>query len=230
MQVLMDRMVSHEKLATIGKVSGMIAHELRNPLGTVRNAVYLLKRKLSAERAKIQDYLKIIEDEVDRSNRIISGLLDVAKIKSPKKHLVPLCEIVESAKAYQDCPHGIEFDLDLEDDRFELFADQLQMTQVFGNLIKNSLDVLKESGAIKITAFRQGGEDLVTVSDSGNSIDTSHRRYIFDPLYTTKTIGSGLGLSICKEIIERHGGSIRLLENFKDGTAFEIRLPHGDDA
>lgn len=220
-----DKLVRQTRLATIGELAAGIAHDLRNPLGAIRNACHLLKRRVPAEDGKGVEYVRIVEEEVTASDRIISNLLEIARGKLPSKASVSLASVVERAFQQVHPASTIRRRLSFEPDPFMVWGDPTQLQQVFHNLILNAAQAMGTEGEIRVAARHAGGDDEILVADDGPGIPAAQRAKVFEPLFTTKADGTGLGLTICRQLIERHGGVIELLEDQHPGTAFVLRLP-----
>ncbi|MCK4304637.1 MAG: PhnD/SsuA/transferrin family substrate-binding protein [Candidatus Eisenbacteria sp.] len=219
------RLVSQTRLATIGQVSASIAHDLRNPLGVVRNAAYHLKRRLGGKDPRFAEYLGIIDEEVAAADRIISGLMDMTRAREPVKELVNLGRVVEEALGRINRAQQIRCRMSLDPDPFTVSADLGQLQQVFGNMVNNAVEAMGSAGEILVTARRSADCDTIMLEDRGPGISPEIRESVFEPLFTTNAKGTGLGLTICRQIIERHGGTIDLVDGTQHGAAFRIRLP-----
>jgi PAS domain S-box-containing protein len=222
-----DRLVRQTRLAALGELAGSIAHDLRNPLGAIRNACHLLKRHIPAEDRKGTAYLGIIEEEVAASAGIISNLLGTARGQQPSKVSMSLASVVEKAFRQAHPDSRIRRCLSFEPDPFMVWGDPIQLQQVLYNIILNAVQALGTEGEIQITARHNGQHDEIQVADDGPGIPAAVQAQIFEPLFTTKASGTGLGLTICRQLIERHGGSIVLAEGGCRGAALVIRLPRG---
>lgn len=224
LQKVRDRLVRQTQLATIGQVSASIAHELRNPLGVIRNAVFLLRRKLKMPNEPWTKYLRIIEEETATADQIISDLMAMTRGKTPNKGLVSLEEIVNRARARCPTSDGVLWQFDYQSTPMLLHVDPGQIEQVLRNLFSNAIQAMKSKGTITLSASSDDGFDQVVLSDTGPGVPEEQREHIFEPLYTTKAKGTGLGLTICHQIITQHGGTLELLDEGQ-GATFCIRLP-----
>ena len=223
-------MVRTEKLAAIGQLAGGVAHDLRNPLGAIKNASYYLNRKLGTneeakENPRIGQFLRIIEDEVDHSNQIITDLLSFTRLRSLSVSNVNLGEIIENTLSSVELKEQTqiikEFDVELP----EVLADGDQLQRVFANLTLNAQDAMPEGGVLTIVTRREDRFAEVMFKDSGKGIDDEVMKSIFDPLFTTKTKGTGLGLAVCQQVVAKHGGTIQATSQNGDGATFTIKLP-----
>ncbi|KKM67503.1 hypothetical protein LCGC14_1470470, partial [marine sediment metagenome] len=222
---LRDGLVRTTRLAAIGQVSASIAHDIRNPLGSIRNAAYYLKRRAGGDSPEIVEYLGIIDQEVDAADRIITNLLGMARAKEPVRQDVDLGQLVKEAIAGAGRGDEIRCRMSLEPDPFRVYADPDQMRQVIGNLYANALDAVGEAGEFVVEARRDAREDIIVFRDSGPGVPEELRDTLFEPLVTTKAKGTGLGLTICRQMIEQHNGTVELIERDGQGAALQVRLP-----
>ena len=140
--------------------------------------------------------------------------------------MVDLRQAVEIAKSHRILPAGVSLTFSAEHEPFKLCVDRTQIVQVLDNLISNGLDAINGDGVIDIFAKQTQNDDVITIQDSGTGIPQGNRDLVFEWLFTSKTKGTGLGLPICRQIVEGHGGSIELQDNGSfSGAAFVIRIP-----
>ena len=226
------QIAASEKLAVIGQMSAGVAHDMRNPLGAIKNAAYMINKRLSTEGAieanpKLGRYLEIIDAQVGKSDRIISDLMTFARVGSPNLTETCLDQVLDESLETLAKNDNVELSLDMAPDLPAVMADGDQLQRVFLNLANNAHEAMPDGGRLTITA--KGVEDHVEIvfTDTGEGISEENIGNIFDPLFTTKTKGTGLGLAVCQEIILRHGGtiSVRRNEETSGGTIFEVKLP-----
>lgn len=219
------RQVSAERLATIGKVAGGIAHELRNPLNVIKTSVYFLLNAKNAPAEKKQTHLERIERQVGLADGVITALNDFARLPAPQ--LLPLgvgaC-LREVLELTQLAP-TIEVELAFPEPEVFLLGDRSQLFIVFGNLIRNARDAMPRGGTLRLGAIREDGTVIVTIQDSGQGIPREQLAQIFEPLFSTKAKGIGLGLSISRDIVDRHQGRISVVSELNIGTTFSVQLP-----
>ncbi len=220
-----EELVLKTRLAAVGKVAGSIAHELRNPLGAIRNACFYLSSKKRSNDPLLEKYLAIIEKEVVVSSSIISNLLDLSRAKEPIKQEMLLRPYLEEAFERVCEAEQIQLECAFEPAEFGIFVDPEMIKQVVSNLLTNSVQALNGGGRITIKGTQSELIDTFTVSNDGPPIPEDLREKVFEPLFTTRASGTGLGLAISRQIIERHGGTIDLIENGAEGATFRIRLP-----
>lgn len=220
-----DELVRKTRLAALGQVSGSIAHDLRNPLGAVRNASYLLKRRLPKDQPALLDHLAIIEQEVIKADRIITSLLNITRARSPQKQPVDVGAVVRTVWNRGLYSQGVRLRIELPEEPFIVQADQDQLSQVLSNLINNAVDAVAGDGECIVQARQEPQFDVLIISDTGPGWPEEAREKLFEPLVTTKVSGTGLGLAICRQIIESHGGKIDAVDGKPRGAAVHIRLP-----
>ena len=220
-----DELVRTTRLATIGQVSASIAHDLRNPLGAMRNASYFLRRHLSKDELKAPEHLDIIEQEVVKADQIITNLLEMARPKTPHKQEIDLGETVKDVFSHAKRAEGVRCRTSLVPDPFVVRADPNQLRQMIGNIVDNAVDAMKGQGEIFVEATHDSDYDTLVFRDTGPGIAPEVRERLFEPLVTTKASGTGLGLMICHQIVEKHGGTIGAENCEGCGAAIRVRLP-----
>ena len=213
------------RLATIGQMTASIAHEIGNPLGAIRNSVFLLSRKLSNEDPKRAEYLSIIDKEVNEANRVIRDMLEMAREKAPVKTSFDVIAVVRRSFEHLSANTSVRIELICDSDTFIIVADREQISQVISNLLNNSVQAMNGSGVVRVEMRTDQEHDLLLIQDSGPGVRDEDRDRLFEPLFTTKAKGTGLGLAICRQIIKRHGGTIELLDSESHGAVFCVRLP-----
>ena len=218
-------LVRKERLAVLGQLAGGLAHQIRNPLGTITNAAYLLKRAVGEHpAAEVVQPLEIILEEAWKANRTISGLLDYARARPAVRRPVPIQPIVELALAAVQIPAAIAVHRDLPA-LPEIVVDPDQIREALANLVQNAVESMAQGGALTIGARVEGDEVVVSVSDTGEGISADVQRLLFQPLVTTKPLGLGLGLTTARMLIDNQRGSIAYRSLPGRGACFEVRLP-----
>lgn len=235
LQEAQDGVVRTERLAAIGQLSAGVAHDLRNPLGAIKNAVYYVKGKLrdsetQKENPRIGEFLEIMEEEVDASDQILTDLMDFARVNRPQRAPTQLESVVDNAIQRFQTKDTVkvvkEFDAGLP----EVPADREQLRRAFGNLIKNADEAMPDGGLLKLTGRAVDSVIELGFQDTGEGIESGELRRVMDPLFTTKSKGIGLGLAIVNMVVERHDGKISVDSEPGKGTTFTIRLPIDDNA
>ena len=232
LETAQDGLVRAEKMAVIGQLAGGVAHDLRNPLGAIRNASYLLKKWLLSHGSidadpKIGKYIEVIDHEVDKSNRTITELLDFAKMENAVLRETSVKKEMEEAFETWVKDDGVTLVIDVHPDLFPVMADGGQLQRVFLNLANNAQQAMPGGGRLTVTAKNVDRRVKITFSDTGEGISQEDIGKIFDPLYTTRVEGTGLGLSVCREIVFQHNGAISARQNQQPsgGAVFEVMIP-----
>lgn len=219
-----NELLRKERLAVLGQLAGGLAHQLRNPLAAIQNAVALLRRADSPTNG-IQA-LSIIDEEVHRADRTIRDLLDYAAIRPPRPSKVLISDLIEEAIDLEHPPEGVDLRVDA-DASAVAYADASQLLAALGNIIRNAVEAVeqKDRAVVAIEVEQDGGRVYITVSDSGDGVPEAARESLFEPLVTTKPLGVGLGLSIARSLVQNQGGEIRFGDSLLGGAAFVIALP-----
>jgi signal transduction histidine kinase len=235
-----EELVRKGKLAILGQLSGSIGHELRNPLGVMSNAVYFLKMVLTDADETTKEYLDIIKKEIDNSLRIITDLLDFARTRTPQTKPVTVRELTDTSIARCAIPENIDLQTEIPDKLPLLRVDPLQMGQVLMNFITNAVQAMPEGGALRVAARfagaihelplqnqKQETDDFIAISvtDTGEGISPENMNKLFQPLFTTKAKGIGLGLVVCKNLVTANNGRIEVESALEQGTTFAVLLP-----
>ena len=229
LQIQMENeIISSERLAVLGKVSGSIAHEIKNPLVVIDSSAYYLGLKLKDADEKIKTHIDRIKSHVKKAAGIIQNLVDVAKMKEPYTETADIAAIVENVLTTLNLPQTIAVRKKM-DDTLVVPADKGQLEMVFRNIIVNAVQAMGECGTLSISGQEKPLEENrfieICIQDTGPGILPEDRERIFEPLFSTKTTGIGFGLTICKMIIERHGGTITVESEKGKGAAFILQLP-----
>jgi signal transduction histidine kinase len=222
-----EELIRRAKLATVGEMAVIVAHEIRNPLTAVRGFAQRLLRKYT-DPDKVQTYAGIIIQEVDRLNSVLGDVLDFARNVDAHFKLVNLNDLVQRTIFLLEERFGkaqIICETDLQPDLPACYYDEIQLSQVLINLMKNGAQAMKEGGVLLVHTTRKEQHLLLEVTDTGHGIKPADLRRIFEPFFTTKTQGTGLGLSLAKRVVQEHGGDIRVQSEVGKGTTFRIILP-----
>ncbi len=219
------RQTSAERLATIGKVAGGIAHELRNPLNVVKTSVYFLLNARNAPEEKRRAHLERIERQVGVADGVITALNDFARLPMPQMEPVDVEACLKDAIELNPLPPIVELEWAIAAPGMMVLGDRSQLSIVLGNLIRNAKDAMPDGGALRLGAALENGAVEITIQDSGKGIPPEHLPHIFEPLYSTKAKGIGLGLSISRDIVDRHHGTLNIASQLEVGSTFTIRLP-----
>ena len=219
------RQATAERLATIGKVAGGIAHELRNPLNVVKTSVYFILNAKNASPEKIQTHLQRIERQVGVADGVITALNDFARLPVPQMDRVDVESCLKDVLEVTTVPRSIAVEWSIASPSPVVLGDRAQLQIVFSNLVRNARDAMPEGGRLYLRASPNGDQVEIQVQDTGVGIPPENLSRILEPLYSTKAKGIGLGLSIAQEIVSRHHGTMRVSSQQGVGSTFAIRLP-----
>lgn len=220
-----EQLSRREKLAAAGQLASAVAHEIRNPLGVIANSVFYLNSKIKYADEKVQKHLGILQREVRRANKIISNLLDFSKDRSPSFKKENVNSIIKVALADIEIPENISVETNLDVNVPPLQLDPDQIRQVFLNIILNAIQAMPEGGVLGITTTAKDDLVKIMIRDTGRGIPEENLKKIFQPLFTTRAKGIGLGLPIVDRIIKNHNGKIKIKSESGKGTLFMIMLP-----
>jgi PAS domain S-box-containing protein len=236
LQEAQEQLVRHEKLAVLGQLAGGVAHELRNPLGVINNAIYYLKLIQPDLDDKVVKYHAMIEQEVQTAVKIVSDLLDFARVISADRKSVSVPELVQRVLERFPAPQSVEVVFEPTAELPLVSADPQHIEQVLGNLVINacqamvptSLAEIPEGNKLTISANRQKELMVIAVQDTGTGISPENMKKLFEPLFTTKINGIGLGLAVSKKLAEANGGRIGVQSELGKGSTFTLYLPIED--
>lgn len=214
-------LVKSERLATIGTMASRVAHDLKNPLTIIHTYADMLTPEILTKlAAKDKEKWFRLQTSILDMNRIIEDVLDFARTTEIKKTNTSLLRVIKLALNHVDSTFGVQ--INFPDDDIHLKCDSRKMEGVMSNLLNNAVHAVDGSGEIDITMAEDSEFVTINVRDSGPGISEDKLEKIFEPMYTTKKSGTGLGLVICKSIIEQHGGSIMVSNK---PTTFTVKLP-----
>jgi signal transduction histidine kinase len=224
------RMRDQERLATIGQIAASIGHELRNPLGIVESSVFLIRQRLT--RLGVTDegldrHAAKISTQVRQCANTVASLLDLARARPPARRRFALRPLIDHAIEVAVVAPEIVVEVEVPTG-LEVFADHEQILQVIANLLENASQALGGSGHVWVRARSEGGGTVVEVRDDGPGVPAEIRERVFEALFTTKARGTGLGLALCRRVIDAHRGEIGL-EPTEPGAAFRFWLPAPTD-
>ncbi|MDG0792588.1 ATP-binding protein [Cohnella ginsengisoli] len=221
-QRLKDELDKMERLSLVGQMAASITHEIRNPMAVIRGFVQLLNERSPSEQ---RSYFRIVMEELDRANAIINDFLSLAQnriveketssLQSVLKDMLPLIWADANLRG-----QSVELDLCEEQDVLELNGKEIK--QLILNLARNGLEAMDEKGVLRIETRDLEDRVQLYVSDTGNGIPPEKVERLFEPFYTTKEQGTGLGLALCLSIAERHEGRIEVQSKVGEGTTFIV--------
>ena len=223
-----QRLQQADRLAAVGETAAMVGHDLRNPLQGIAGAVHLLKQEALTAKER-DEMLRLIEDSVGYSDTIVRDLTEYsAEIKLNLIETTPK-SIVREALGKVSVPRVVTVH-DRSEERPTIKVDSDRMKRVFINLVDNAIDAMPQGGILTISGKRSDGSVEIEFSDTGSGMPEKVMKNLWKPLQTTKAKGLGLGLAICKRVVDAHGGSISVKSKAGEGTTVTIRLPIKPDA
>jgi signal transduction histidine kinase len=225
-----EELVRKEQLAVVGELAAVIAHEVRNPLAIIANAVAGL-RKQSLTREDHATLLSILDEETSRLNRLVSDLLRYARPVNVQRQNISLRDLIERGLSLAQNRKALNVELKVEAPELRLWGDSNLLRQVFDNLIDNAVQAMGYGGTltVRIRAMQYEGDDglAVDIIDTGEGMDTMVRSRAKDPFFTTRPSGTGLGLAIVDRIVDAHGGRFFIESRSGEGTTATVFLPSG---
>jgi len=226
-----QEMLKSERLSAIGNLAARIAHDLRNPLSVIQSTSKILRLKLEEGLdEKSRDQWARLDRAVYRMSHQLEDVMDYVRMSPLKRKDYSLCVILQDVVERVTVPDLVTIKLP-QNDR-TVFCDPEKLEIVFVNLVINAIQAIEKEGTISIGIFddpKEPNNVLIKVSDTGSGIAEDTVDKIFDPLFTTKQVGTGLGLSSCKNIIEQHGGAISVSSVVGKGTTFTVSIPKNSE-
>jgi len=226
---LEEKVVKAEKFAVIGELAAGIAHEVRNPLTSIKGFLQLFKAKID-NNDQLQQYIKIMLDEIERINHIITEFLLLARPTVPIMRQTNIHDVLEEIILLSEGEFNkkhINLERNYDPDCPDVTVDSEQIKQVFLNLVINAIAAMPNGGTLTVSTVSDKFEKTVKLyfTDTGEGIDPADIDLIFDPFFTTKEEGTGLGLTVSYKIIENHGGRMEVTSNRGEGATFIVSLP-----
>jgi signal transduction histidine kinase len=227
-----ESLVRREKLAMLGQLAGGVGHELRNPLGVMTNAIYYLLMVLKDAPPDVREYLGMINTQIALSEKIIGDLLDFARVKTPQLETVGVDKIVREQLERAGNLNGVKLVEKMDAGLPPVVVDRVQIGQVVFNLLTNALQAMETKGGTLEVLTKRGHNGFVRleVKDTGAGMTPSHLDKIFEPLFTTKARGIGLGLAVSRSLVQANGGEIFAQSEVGKGSTLSVDLPIGKAA
>lgn len=227
LQDTFEQLRNADRLAALGQLSAGIAHEIRNPLASVKGSVEIIETEIPEGHPK-REFVEIIREEMARLNGIVTEFLRFARPPRPSIERTSVNEIIEaSLRLIQSEAEnaGVRIERDLDKEIAPTNVDPSQIRQVFLNVLLNGIQAMPDGGVLSVRSRSRDASIFVEVSDTGVGLSEEHLQQVFDPFFSTKESGTGMGLSISYQLVQSHGGEIRVHRNRKSGLTFGIELP-----
>jgi two-component system, cell cycle sensor histidine kinase and response regulator CckA len=222
-----EKLIQTDKLVSLGHLSAGIAHEIRNPLASININLQLLTRMLDKKSQEFE-ILDSATQGVERIKKIIDSTLDYVRANKSTGLMEDLNQIIHSTMPLiqvSSVKKDIEIKLNLQDKLPLIKADSKQLQQVLINILSNAIESINSKGQIEVKTYAHSGSLYLIISDSGEGINIESIKHIFEPFYTKKATGTGLGLSVVKQILDSHGAAISVQSEVNKGTSFTIQFP-----
>ncbi len=223
-----SELVRKERLATLGQVSGGIAHEIRNPLNAIKTSAYYLLNAKTPKQEKVKEHLERIDRQVSVIDNVVTALTDIALMPEPQLDQCDIRTVVSEVATTVAIEDSITIVNDIPANLPKALVDSKQIPIVFRNLVRNARDAMPDGGTLTMTALVLDNQIVVRVADTGIGIGKEDLRLITEPLYSTKAQGMGLGLAISKAIIDKNGGKLEVTSEVGKGTTFSVFLRAAD--
>jgi len=224
-------LLKKERLIVLGQLAGSLAHQIRNPLGAISNAVAVLRRQLAGQTTAAMDQaLDIAQEEVWVANRIIADLLAYSRIRPPAQRSIGVQELIDTVLGRETVPEGVKIDRRLGADRVNV--DPGQVADAIANVIRNACEAMDGQGTLTFASRRDEDSVELTIADTGVGIFQEEIALLFEPLITSKPLGIGLGLTTARALVVNQGGTLDCEGEPGKGARFKLRLPlaGADDA
>lgn len=221
-----------EKLASMGKLAASVAHEIRNPLTSLKIRLFSIRRAVGDD-PRLQRKFEIVSEEMDRLEKVVHNFLEFSRPPALELQPCDVRDLIDKTLVlygHQFRETRVNFEKVIDRELPTAWADSDQLQQVFVNLLSNAVEAMQDGGHVRFSATVEDDNPqmvVIRIADSGPGIPQDIAQQVFDPFFSTKPEGTGLGLCISKQIIERHGGHLNLEKTGPDGTCFCIRLPIG---
>lgn len=220
-----DKLIRSERLAAVGELASGVGHELRNPLNVIRNCAYLLNLSLGqgADEEAVST-LKLLDRQVDISNRIVTDLLDFTRVRPPAPAPTDLNSLVRETLSWVSVPDNVALETRLDTATPHVNVDPEQLGRVFVNILANAFQAVSGKGQVSVVTGTDDGDAWVAFEDTGCGIPEESLKHIFEPLFTTRRKGIGLGLAIARRLAEQNGATINVSSQVSQGSRFTVKL------
>jgi signal transduction histidine kinase len=228
LELAQEELVKKERLAMLGQLASAVGHELRNPLGVMTNAMYVIEQ-CSPESSPplVREYIDIVRGQIAISERIVGDLLDTARVRTPEAQAVDLRELVEQQTRRLQPTTTLTVDARIPENLPPVQMDPVQLSQILFNLMTNAAQAMGDGGSLTIAAVGDGSDRRVKLSltDTGPGIPPETLDRIFEPLFTTKARGLGLGLWVSRNLAKANGATLTVDSRPGEGATFTLDMP-----
>lgn len=219
-------LIQREKLAVLGQLASSVGHELRNPLGVMSNISYYLSNALTDVPPKAREHLAMLRRQVGLAEKIVSDILDFTRVRQPETTTVPVEPFVDAQLQRVALPATVRVERSVSPGVPDMSADPFQVGQVLYNVLTNAVQSMEpRGGVLAVRAHGTNGRVYIDVTDEGPGVPVEHHEQIFEPLYTTKLRGIGLGLSVSRTLAQANGGNLHVAASSAKGTTFRLEMP-----
>ncbi len=227
LEIAQRELVKKERLAMLGQLASAVGHELRNPLGVMTNALYVIEQCTPDGPPMVRDYIELIRGQISASERIVGDLLDTARVRAPEPDQIDLRELLDTQVRQLGPLASITVDLRLPGDLPRVRMDPLQLSQIIFNLMTNAIQAMPDGGTLTIAARKGAAAERLelSVSDTGVGLTPEAMERLFEPLFTTKARGLGLGLWVSQNLATANGARIEAASRVGEGATFTIDMP-----
>ncbi len=219
-------LIQREKMAVLGQLASSVGHELRNPLGVMSNVAYYLNHAVPDLPQKAREHLATLRRQIGIAERIVSDILDFTRVKEPQVERVAVGAFIDDQLQRMTAPPGVRIERSVDAGVPDVMADPFQVGQVLVNVLTNAVQAMEPAGGtVRVKAHGTNGRVRIDVIDQGGGISEAAREKVFEPLFTTKMRGIGLGLSVSRTLARANGGDLLIVRSGPDGTTFRLELP-----
>ncbi len=228
-KLMEERLLRSERLAAIGETAAMVGHDLRNPLQAMTGSLYLAKKLSRSERVEERKeavkLLDTVDDQILYMDKIVSDLQSYAGPVGAEPVETNLPNLVREAISNAQVPGNVETHVEVQEDLTSVVVDSTLLQRVLSNLIMNAVQAMPKGGNLTVTAHKEQESLTVTVQDAGEGIARENMDKIFNPFFTTKAKGQGLGLAVCRRLVEAQNGTIAVTSEVGKGSTFTLKIP-----
>jgi signal transduction histidine kinase len=229
---LEEKLRHAEREAVIGRLTQSVAHEIRNPLNVINLSIDLVRTRYAPDdeqkRVQFHTILSSIKDELNRLKHLVNDLLDYGRPAQLAVQTLDLRDLVKETVAMvepQASEQGVDIAVDFDGEPAEIRGDRERLKSCFSNIAINAVQAMPAGGHLSASVRKMNGHVEVSISDTGVGLKPEHREKIFEPYFSTKQTGFGLGLAITKKVVDEHSGTIEVQSEPDQGTTFTVRLP-----